>query len=65
MKLKIISTFYIHFYQCVTQTPSDQEILTNILFRLQNQHDLDEHLFHTVFLGATDSFEHQFICNEQ
>ena len=55
MKLKIIGMFYIQFYQCVTQTPSDQETLTNILFLLQNQHDLEELLFHTVFLGATDS----------
>ena len=62
MKLKIIGMFYIQFYQCVTQTPSDQEILTSILFRLQNQHDLGEHLFLTVFLGATDIFQHQIIA---
>ena len=61
MKLKIIGMFYIQFYQCVTQTPSDQETLTNILFLLQNQHDLEELLFHTVFLGATDS-DNCLIC---
>ena len=61
MKLKIIGMFYIQFYQCVTQIPSDQETLTSTLFPLQKQHDLEELLFHTVFLGATDS-DNCFIC---